>query len=439
VKNIIRYFICLLCLLMCLVFNYSCTCDPVFTIEVWTVSPEDGAEINDREIALIWNYDYSGSGDITHHVFVGASLDELDLAGTTFDYDTTYFLTSLEPLTTYYWTISISISFEGKNHYEYSDTASFTTTEALWDPGYLHSPNPASGAVDVDSILTMYWSYHNPDDADFDFDVYLGTTIDPPLVDVGLTDSVRSLDTLAGGTTYYWQVISYSVTDMAESDLWHFTTRYAAGEEVFALMEIDAKQAPSGYHVEETIRVRFDTANAPVIPINPLQADSVYCEDVKLDWNALDQNYSYTEFSMPFIENGQPVDFTVFGNADVPSMTTSIMFPACTLSITDPESFEMVSIDGFEVQWNGSGCGETVWLTLMSGTDSTGVFKQVDNDGIDSLTANDLQPLGGQTGIYDLVIFKWIQQSIDEPGYMPPSIIRARAINVMPQINISGS
>ena len=171
--------------------------------------------------------------------------------------------------------------------------------------------------------------------------------------------------------------------------------------------------------------------------VKPLQADSVRVEDKSLEWNPAEQNYGYTEFSTPFIENGQPVDITVFGNGDVPNLDTDIIFPACTLSIVSPESFNNVPISGFEVTWEGSECGGTVWLVLMSGEDSTGVLKETTNDGVDSLTAADLAPLGGQTGSYDLIIFKSLEESIDRPGYMSESYIRARVINRMLQINIT--
>ncbi len=437
-----RYLICLLSILSCLVFNYSCTCDPIYDIEVWLVSPEDGAEINDREVTLIWSYYFEGNDAIYHDIYIGTSPDNLEAVETPVDFiDTTYNLTSLEPITTYYWAVVSWADYADSDHniyrryYGYSDTASFTTTEALWELGYPYNPYPDSGAVNVDSILTMHWSYYNPNTDDFDFDVFLGTAIDPPLVDMGIADSIRNLDTLAGGTTYYWRVVAYSDDDTSESNLWYFTTTFAPGIEVYAQLEADVIQAPSGYHVQEKIRARFDSVYAAG-PVSPRQADSVYCEDIKLDWDETNQNYRYTEFSMPFIENGQNVDFTVYGNSDVPYLGADIVFPACTLAVVSPEAFETVSLNGFEVTWNGFNCGSTVWITLLSGSDSTGVMKETDNDGTDSLTASDLAPLGGQADYYDLVIFMQVQQNIDATGYLPESVIRARAINVMPQVYI---
>ena len=81
-------------------FNYNCTCNPVISIDVWTVSLEDGAEINDREVTLIWNYYYGGSNDLRHDILVGTSPDVFEHVETNYNTDdTTYTLTSLEPLT----------------------------------------------------------------------------------------------------------------------------------------------------------------------------------------------------------------------------------------------------------------------------------------------------------------------------------------------------
>ena len=119
-------------------------------------------------------------------------------------------------------------------------------------------------------------------------------------------------------------------------------------------------------------------------------------------------------------------------------MNTNIVFPACTLSITSPESFESVSVAGFDVTWDGSECGGTVWLTIMDGTDSTGVWKETANDGAETLTSSDLAPLVGQTGTYNLVIMKYVEQNIVAPDYKSESVIRARAYNVMEHISIAG-
>jgi hypothetical protein len=231
-------------------------------------------------------------------------------------------------------------------------------------------------------------------------------------------------------------VEAYYGADTVRGPLWEFTTGYPSSVDVFGFFEIDARQAPSGYHVMEEFRARFDTGTAVTAPIEPLQADSVKVAGAWLDWSAIAESYDYTEWSMPSIENGQPVAIEVFGNAEVPNLNANPVFPACTLSVTEPESFETVSIDGFEVRWDRGSCGGTVWLTLLYGNDSTGVWKEVANDGVDSLTAADLAPLGGQTGQYDLAVVKLVEENVVASGYRATSLVRFRAYNVMAQIRL---
>ena len=319
-----------------------------------------------------------------------------------------------------------------------TDWWSFTTADVLWESGHVYNPTPDSGAIGVSINPFLFWEVYNPELLPYDFDIYLGTSTDPPLLVSGLGGPSYTLSggSLDHATLYYWRVEAYYDTDTIAGPLWEFTTDYPVEEDIFAFFELDARQAPSGYHLTEEIRARLDAEIALDGSIDPLQADSVFVEETKLNWNAGDQNYSYTEWSLPFIENGSPVDIVVYGNSVVPSLNTSIDFPACTLAIISPESFETVSITGFDVTWDGTECGGTVWLTVLDGTDSTGVWKQTANDGSGSLTADDLAPLGGQTGTYNLAVLKLAEENIDAPGYMPESLIRMRVFNVMEQVNI---
>ena len=308
----------------------------------------------------------------------------------------------------------------------------------VWADG---KPTPDSGAVDVDTITTFSWEVYNPYDINFEYDFYLGTTADPPLVATGLDTPSYGPDTLAANTIYYWRVVAYNDTDMVEGPLWRFSTVYGGVDEIFALLEIDALQAPSGYHTEEILRVRLDEAYAPTSPDIVLQADSVYINDFKLPWDNPSSSYYWWEMSMPMITNGGQVNFLVYSEGDLPQLDVDFNFPACTLSILTPESFNTLSINGFEVTRDHSDCdgGGTGWLVLMDGTDSTGVRKLVANDGLDSLTGEDLLPLEGVTGQYDLYIIRQVEENITATGYMPESLVRMRAINRMIQINITGS
>jgi hypothetical protein len=430
--------ILLLFFISAFILLFQCDCDPVGPdFEIWLISPENEAIIQTPRVTLEWDWSAVNSNFDHGYLLIrtnsASGYTEIAIS----ESDRTYDIDTLRPATTYYWIVSICD--EWRDGCVDSPRWFFTTAAELWEPGHVHSPTPDSGAVGVSVNPNFTWDVYNPDLLGYDFDIYLGTTTDPPLLDSELAGPYYNLltDTLDYATLYYWRVEAYYDNDTSRGPLWEFMTDYSVEADIFAMIEIDALQSSTGYHVMEEIRALFDSAIAPVTPIKPLQADSVFVGDAKLDWNAGSQNYSYSEMSMPFINNGGQVDIDVYGNSEVPNLNTDINFPACTLAIISPETFNTVSISGFEVTWDGSECGGNVWLTLMDGNDSIGVWKETNNDGIDSLTAADLAPLGGQTGTYSLIIIKQVEENIDAPGYRPESLIRMRAFNLMAQINIA--
>ncbi|UCC44120.1 MAG: hypothetical protein JSU65_13570 [Candidatus Zixiibacteriota bacterium] len=439
-KKALHAVILILIAFTCMAIDCRCPFTPAGEFEVWTVYPEDGAVIYESEVTLIWSYSVGHAR--LGGFFVAVSTSPDSVIATTDDevLDTTFTITDLELATTYYWKVVGWYGARGTQELESSEIVSFTTADEFYVPGQVHTPTPDSGAIGVSVNPGLAWQVFDPGLVGYDFDLYLGTTTDPPLQASGLSAPWHSLvsDTLDYATLYYWRVVAYNAVDTVDGPLWEFTTGYPSSVNAFALIEVDARQAPSGYHVMEEIHARFDTGVAIDAPIEPLQADSVFVEGTKLNWNTVDQNYSFIEESMPFIENGEPMDIVVYGNSEVPDLNTGPIFPACTLAIISPESFNTVSISGFEVTWDGSECGGTVWLTLLDGTDSTGVWKEVPNDGLDSLTAADLAPLGGQTGTYNLAIVKLVEENLIAPGYGPESLIRSRAFNIMEQIYLTG-
>lgn len=439
---IILFLLCISCLFIRCDCCINC---PTGHLRIWYVSPENGAIVYTDRVTLRWRSDYlsviSDSIEVYVHGYSDVYGDSHFRAPITED-DSTYVVYPLEPATLYSWTIRGSYTY-WEDHYSHSQPLpmkywSFTTADVLWEPGYMHSPTPDIGATSVSVNPSFAWEVYNPELQPFDFDIYLGTTTDPPLLVSGLYEPGYDLlsSALDYETLYYWRVEAYYETDTIESPLWEFTTVYSSDLDVYALFEIDAQQAPSGYHVKEEIRARFDNNLAIDAPIDPVQADSVFVGGTRLNWDARTQSYGYTEWSFPFITNGGRVDIEVYGNSEVPNLNTYINFPACTLSITSPETFGTVSISGFDLTWDGSECGGTVWLTVLDGTDSTGVWVETDNDGSYTLTAGDLAPLGGQTGTYNLAIIKLVEENISSSGYRPESVIRSRAFNVVEQVHI---
>ncbi len=87
------------------------------------------------------------------------------------------------------------------------------------------NPRPASNATGQLRILTLQWSPStDPENDPVTYEIYLGTSIDPPSVAAGHPDTTFTTDTLASGTTYYWRVAARDNHGYATSGpLWSFT------------------------------------------------------------------------------------------------------------------------------------------------------------------------------------------------------------------------
>jgi len=90
-------------------------------------------------------------------------------------------------------------------------------------------PTPVSGAQDQDTLgLVLTWQASDPDTAAGDevgYDVYFGTTNQPPIADSGLTTNQYEPGALAVGSVFYWKVVAKDTRgDSTAGPVWSFTT-----------------------------------------------------------------------------------------------------------------------------------------------------------------------------------------------------------------------
>ncbi len=90
------------------------------------------------------------------------------------------------------------------------------------------APSPVDGAVDVVHTPTLSWIAGAAT-----YDVYFGTSSNPPLVSSNQTESSYSPAQLEFTTTYYWRVVSRdSVGPDVSGPVWSFTTADQCSERV---------------------------------------------------------------------------------------------------------------------------------------------------------------------------------------------------------------
>jgi hypothetical protein len=95
---------------------------------------------------------------------------------------------------------------------------------------------PANGATAQSTAMTLVW---NGGPFAHIYDVYFGTTPDPPLVAAGLelgpadpptARKTFALPPLAPGTTYYWRIVGKTMANLTRSSpIWRFTTAGSSG------------------------------------------------------------------------------------------------------------------------------------------------------------------------------------------------------------------
>ncbi|HRW93899.1 MAG TPA: hypothetical protein P5560_13180 [Thermotogota bacterium] len=85
------------------------------------------------------------------------------------------------------------------------------------------TPVPADGASGVEQGLTLSWTHDNSAGG-ITYDVYLGTSATPPLIQEGLTAKEYQASGLESGVTYYWKVVAKDAEGEAGSETWSFQT-----------------------------------------------------------------------------------------------------------------------------------------------------------------------------------------------------------------------
>ena len=160
-----------------------------------------------------------------------------------------------------------------------SDWSNGLTVFVNSPPNTPSNPNPANGATGVDINADIYWTGGDPNPGDtVTYDIYFGTSSNPPMVASGITATTYDPGTMNYNTKYYWKIVAKDNHGaMTTGPIWHFTT-------------IDEPNDP------------------PYIPSNPNPENSstnVYV-DTTLSWTGGDPNPGDTVFYDVYLEANNP-------------------------------------------------------------------------------------------------------------------------------------
>jgi PKD repeat protein len=100
------------------------------------------------------------------------------------------------------------------------DNVRVTSGSTTTAPATPSSPSPSNGATGISSTVTLTWSAIGATA----YDVNFGTTNPPPRVASGSTVASYRPPTLAGSTTYYWQVTARNSAGTRAGAVWSFRT-----------------------------------------------------------------------------------------------------------------------------------------------------------------------------------------------------------------------
>ena len=184
------------------------------------------------DVDLSWTCADPDGDSLTYDVYFGTSgsppLVSSDQTLETYDPDT------LANNQTYYWQIT---AHDNNNHATSSPVWSFVTAATGSTPPNLPTnPVPSDSATNQYINMDLRWTCTDPDGDPVTFDVYFGTSSNPPSVISGQAAVTYDPGVLANDQTYYWRIDAHDTHDhLTVGPIWTFTTE-GLGPEDMALI-----------------------------------------------------------------------------------------------------------------------------------------------------------------------------------------------------------
>jgi formylglycine-generating enzyme required for sulfatase activity len=103
-------------------------------------------------------------------------------------------------------------------------------------PNLPSNPSPTNNATNQSTLPILSWSCADPENDPLTFDVYFGTSINPPLIVQNQTNMTYNPGTLNASSNYWWKIVAkddHSNTTMGP--LWKFTTASASSSRILTV------------------------------------------------------------------------------------------------------------------------------------------------------------------------------------------------------------
>jgi hypothetical protein len=179
--------------------------------------PYDGETGVDVNHDLSWDCSDPDDDPLTYDIYFGTSTNPpLVKTGQT---STTYDPGTMDDATEYYWYI---VAKDDHGHETAGPTWSFATNKPPNEPS---NPDPTNGETDVDIDADLSWTCSDPDDDPLTYDIYFGTSSNPPLIETGHTTTTYDPGPMDYDTMYYWKIRAWDDRGhQTTGPIWHFTT-----------------------------------------------------------------------------------------------------------------------------------------------------------------------------------------------------------------------
>ena len=200
--------------------TYSFTTKGNSAPEITLLSPENGSTgVQPESITLKWTGKDSDGDEISYRVYFGETSSPTYITTTK---QSEYKVSNKEPGKKYYWRVEASDNYGGTTT---SKVYSFTTKENK-APIAPSNPSPSNNATNQPLTVTLSWDCSDPDGDAITYDVYFGTSSNPPKLSTNQSGKTLSKGNLSAGTTYYWKVVAKdSKGGTIEGPVWSFTTQ----------------------------------------------------------------------------------------------------------------------------------------------------------------------------------------------------------------------